>query len=57
MELKLKLVTTSPSGWLVGGGWWWVDENEINAISTQIELVVEVEAELGKMDDRILETS
>ena len=52
----MKIVTTSPvGGWWVLG--WWVDENEINAISTQIELVVEVEAELGKMDDRILETS
>ena len=42
----MKIVTTSPVGgsWVLGG---WVDKNEINAISTQIEVVVEVGAELG----------
>ena len=44
LELKLKLTTTSP----VGG--WWVDWNEINAKSTQVEVELEVGVELGKIN-------
>ena len=41
LELKLKLVTTSP----VGG---WIKTNLL-LISNQVEVVVEIEVELGNM--------
>ena len=44
MELKLKLVSTSPVvGWVVGG---WT-KMKLMLISTKVAVVVEVEVELG----------
>ena len=37
-------LTTSP-----GGGWWVLDFTRLMLISTQVEVVVEVGVELGKM--------
>ena len=50
MELKLKLVTTSPGGWVVVGGWWWVSgwsKTKLMLFSTQVEDVVELKLELS----------
>ena len=44
MELKLKLVTTSPGGWWVGGGW---TKTKLMLFSTQVEVVVELKLELS----------
>ena len=43
MELKLKLVTTSPGGWWVGG---WT-KTKLMLFSTQVEVVVELKLELS----------
>ena len=44
LELKLKLTTTSPVGWVVG---WWVGGLKRNSCqSTQVEFVLEVGFEL-----------
>ena len=51
MELKLKLVTTSPGGWVVVGGWWVVvggwTKTKLMLFSTQVEVVVELKLELS----------
>ena len=49
LELKLKLVTTSPGGWVVGGwvvvgGW---TKTKLMLFSTQVEVVVELKLELS----------
>ena len=43
LELKLKLVTTSPGGWWVGG---WT-KTKLMLFSTQVEVVVELKLELS----------
>ena len=43
MELQLKLVTTSPGGWVVGG---WT-KTKLMLFSTQVEDLVGVRVELG----------
>ena len=47
LKLKLKLVTTSPGGWWVGG---WTKMKSM-LFSTQVEVVVEVGVELGNIRD------
>ena len=50
MELKLKLVTTSPGGWVVGG-WWVVDgwtKTKLMLFSTQVEVEVGAGLSLAK---------
>ena len=47
MELKLKLVTTSPGGW-----WWWVGgggwtKKKLMLFSTQVEVIVDLKLELS----------
>ena len=44
MELKLKLVTTSPGGWVVVGGW---TKTKLMLFSTQVEVGVELKLELS----------
>ena len=44
MELKLKLVTTSPGGWVVVGGW---TKTKLMLFSTQVEVLVELKLELS----------
>ena len=43
LELKLKLATTSPGGWWVGG---WT-KTKLMLFSTQVEVVVELKLELS----------
>ena len=49
----LKLEFNYNSGWVVG--WWWVggwsDKMNLILISTLVEVVVEVEVELGKIEN------
>ena len=47
MELKLKLVSPSPVGGWVGG---WT-KTKLMLISTQVEVVVKAEVELGRKGD------
>ena len=44
MELKLKLVTSSPGGWWWVGGW---TKTKLMLFSTQVEVVVELKVELS----------
>ena len=44
MELKLKLVTTSPGGWWWVGGW---TKTKLMLFSTLVEVVVELKLELS----------
>ena len=49
-ELKLKLATTSPGGWVVVVGVWWVGgwtKTKLMLFSTQVEVLVELKLELS----------
>ena len=45
----LGFLTTILGGWVLGGGWV-LDFTRLMLISTQVEVVVEVGVELGKID-------